>query len=150
MPDFARELEDLTGIDIHHERPGGAILCLGDAEWEAQSRLNEVMADQGGGYHARMVERAELERMAPGVRFGQEVVGASFSEKDGHCGPLYLLRALHAGFRARGGRYLSGAAGSRSIAAGIPGRDRRRRVRSAESAACGWQRNPASGGARSA
>ena len=106
---FAAELEDLTGIDIHHERPGGAILCLGDGEWEAQRRLNEVMAEQGGGYHARMVERAELERMAPGVRFGQEVVGASFSEKDGHCGPLYLLRALHAGFRARGGRYRSGA-----------------------------------------
>ena len=107
---FAGELEDLTGIDIHHERPGGAILCLGDAEWEAQTRLNEAMAAQGGGYHARMVERAELERMAPGVRFGQEVVGASFSEKDGHCGPLYLLRALHAGFTARGGRYRSGAA----------------------------------------
>ena len=107
---FAAELADLTGIDIHHERPGGAILCLGDAEWEAQTRLNEAMAAQGGGYHARMVERAELERMAPGVRFGQEVVGASFSEKDGHCGPLYLLRALHAGFRARGGRYRSGAA----------------------------------------
>lgn len=107
---FAGELEDLTGIDIHHERPGGAILCLGDAEWEAQTRLNEAMAAQGGGYHAQMVERAELERMAPGVRFGQEVVGASFSEKDGHCGPLYLLRALHAGFTARGGRYRSGAA----------------------------------------
>lgn len=107
---FAGELEDLTGIDIHHERPGGAILCLGDAEWEAQTRLNQAMAAQGGGYHARMVERAELERMAPGVRFGQEVVGASFSEKDGHCGPLYLLRALHAGFTARGGRYRSGAA----------------------------------------
>ena len=106
---FAEELEDLTGIDIHHERPGGAILCLGDAEWEAQRRLNEAMAAQGGGYHARMVERGELERMAPGVRFGQEVVGASFSEKDGHCGPLYLLRALHAGFTARGGRYRSGA-----------------------------------------
>ena len=106
---FAGELEDLTGIDIHHERPGGAILCLGDGEWEAQRRLNEAMAEQGGGYHARMVERGELERMAPGVRFGQEVVGASFSEKDGHCGPLYLLRALHAGFTAKGGRYRSGA-----------------------------------------
>ncbi len=106
---LAAELADLTGVDIHHERPGGAILCLGDDEWEAQTRLNEAMAAQGGGYHARMVERAELERMAPGVRFGQEVVGASFSEKDGHCGPLYLLRALHAGFRARGGRYRPGA-----------------------------------------
>ncbi len=107
---FAAELKDVTGIDIHHERPGGAILCLGDAEWEAQKRLNDAMAVQGGSYyHARMVERAELERMAPAVRFGQEVVGASFSEKDGHCGPLYLLRALHAGFRARGGRYRSGA-----------------------------------------
>ena len=106
---FAEELAGVTGIDIHHERPGGAILCLGDGEWEAQRRLNDAMAEQGGGYHARMVERAELERMAPGVRFGQEVVGASFSEKDGHCGPLFLLRALHAGFRAKGGRYRPGA-----------------------------------------
>ena len=106
---FAAELAGVTGIDIHHERPGGAILCLGDAEWEAQRRLNEAMAEQGGGYHARMVERAELERMAPGVRFGQEVVGASFSEMDGHCGPLYLLRALHAGFKAKGGCYRPGS-----------------------------------------
>ncbi len=106
---LAAELADLTGIDIHHERPGGVILSLGDAEWEAQKRLNDTMAEQGGGYHARMVERGELERLVPGVRFGQEVVGGSFSEQDGHCGPLYLLRALHAGFAARGGRYRPGA-----------------------------------------
>ena len=107
--DFAAELAEVTGIDIHHERPGGVILCLGDAEWDAQRHLNDTMAEQGGGYHARMIERGELERMAPGVRFGQEVVGASFSEKDGHCGPLYLLRALHAAFMAKGGRYRPGA-----------------------------------------
>jgi len=115
---LAAGLAEATGIDIHHERPGGAIPCLGDSEWEAQRRLNETMAEQGGGYHARMVERGELERMAPGVRFGQDVVGASFSEMDGHCSPLYLLRALHAGFRAKGGRYRPGAR-VRTIARGF-------------------------------
>ena len=106
---FAEELEERTGIDIHHERPGGLMLCLGDDEWEEQYRINDAMAGQGNGYHARMIDRAELDRLVPGVRFGQDVVGASHSEMDGHCGPLRLLRALHAGFAAAGGRHLPGA-----------------------------------------
>ena len=53
--------------------------------------------------------------MVPGL--GDRVVGASFCPIDGHASPLYLLRALHAGLPAIGGRLSAGAQG---------GRDRRR------------------------
>jgi glycine/D-amino acid oxidase-like deaminating enzyme len=42
--------------------------------------------------------------MMPSV--GDAVAGASYTPHDGHVSPLYLLRALHEGFLARGGRYL--------------------------------------------
>ena len=42
--------------------------------------------------------------MLPGVRLGDEVVGASFSKHDGDVNPLKLLRALHTSFQRMGGK----------------------------------------------
>jgi glycine/D-amino acid oxidase-like deaminating enzyme len=62
------------------------------------------MHNQSGGIGAKLLDRAELKDMVPGL--GPEVRGASFSPVDGHASPLHLLRALQAGLIARGGRYL--------------------------------------------
>ena len=53
-----------------------------------------------------MMDRAGLRELLPGL--GEDVVSGSYSPYDGHANPLYLLRALHSGFKAAGGRYLPG------------------------------------------
>ncbi|HET7410487.1 MAG TPA: FAD-dependent oxidoreductase [Paracoccaceae bacterium] len=107
-PDFARRLSDELGTDIGYRKPGGVHLCLGDEEFEERDRLLRRMHNEAGprGYDYRMLDRHELREMMPMV--GDAVVGASYSPHDGHVSPLYLLRALHKGFRDRGGSYRPG------------------------------------------
>jgi glycine/D-amino acid oxidase-like deaminating enzyme len=107
-PDFARRLSDELGTDIGYRKPGGVHLCLAEEELEERRRLLARMHNEAGprGYDYRMLDRDELREMLPLV--GDAVVGASYSPHDGHVSPLYLLRALHNGFRDRGGSYLPG------------------------------------------
>lgn len=109
-PALAADLEASTGIATGHRRPGGVNFCLGEAELEARRSVILRMHNQmpSGAYAARIVGRGELERMMPGVPLGPEVVGASYCPDDGDCDPLQLLRALHAGIAAKGGRVRPG------------------------------------------
>jgi glycine/D-amino acid oxidase-like deaminating enzyme len=50
--------------------------------------------------------RQGAEVALPGL--GETVLGACYSPLDGHVNPLALLRALHAGFIARGGEHRPG------------------------------------------
>jgi len=104
--DFAAGLIEETGLDPYHERRGGYHFTLGEAEFEARAGLLQRMHNQQppGRYAARMVDRAELERMLPDIRFGPRVSGASFSELDGQASPLHLLRSLMAACLAKGVR----------------------------------------------
>jgi len=108
-PDFATELRETGGIDIAYEKPGGLTLCLGDDEFERQSRTIGSLHQQAGPgrYDAEMVGRRDLESAMPHVTLGREVTGGSWCPHDGHTTPLRLLRAMHAGFARFGGRYLS-------------------------------------------
>jgi glycine/D-amino acid oxidase-like deaminating enzyme len=65
-----------------------------------------------------MLDRKALAEELPGL--GDQVVGGSYSPADGHANPLYLLRGLQAGFRAKGGRI---EVGSRVTAIHRQGRD---------------------------
>ena len=105
---FAGELEGQTGVDVGHERPGGVLLNLSDREEEENSRLLAQIRREAGNkpYEYEMMDRAGLSELLPGL--GQDVVSGTYSPYDGHANPLYLLRALHAGFKAAGGRYLPG------------------------------------------
>lgn len=104
-PDFADLLSDELGQDIGYRKPGGLHLCLSEEDVEQRARqLARMDAEAGpGGYDYRMLDRAEAREMMP--LLGDAVVGASYGPHDGHVSPLYLLRALHNGFRRRGGRY---------------------------------------------
>jgi len=104
--DFAAELTADSGVSPHHERRGGFHFTLGDEEFEARAQLLRRMHNQQppGRYAARMVERSELERMLPNIRFGPRVSGASFSESDGQASPLHLLHGLMGACQARGVR----------------------------------------------
>jgi glycine/D-amino acid oxidase-like deaminating enzyme len=105
--DFAAELRSETGIDVGHRGGGGLELQLGEAEFEERGRFIEKMRNQAGatGFDCEMIGRAEIQKMLPGVRLGDELAGASFCPHDGDVNPLLMLRALHSGFTKRGGRY---------------------------------------------
>ena len=104
--DLAPELKDLTGVDTGHENRGGLLLHLSEEEFRAsQELLNGIAASlDEGEYDIRFMNNNELCSMLPGL--GPEVYGGSYSPHDGHANPLYLLRALHAGLLAKGGKYL--------------------------------------------
>lgn len=105
-PAFAAELQGLTGVNVEYRKEGGLVYCLGEADLAAQGRKIASLQAQAAVFDSEMVDRAGLESLQPGVRFGPDVAGASYCPHDGHCNPLYLLRALHAGLALRGASYL--------------------------------------------
>ncbi|HEY8446455.1 MAG TPA: FAD-binding oxidoreductase [Thermomicrobiales bacterium] len=107
--ELAEALREETGIAVGHHRPGGVCVCLTGEEFAARRETMESMRAQMGadGFEYRMLDAGELKELLPGI--GPEVVGASWTPYDGHTNPLYTLRALHAGLKARGGRYVAEA-----------------------------------------
>ncbi len=105
---FAAELKELTGIDIAYRNAGGLQLLLGEEERARRACEIAEMRRQAGdaGFECEIVERAEVERLVPGLRLGKTVVGASFCPHDGDVNPLKLLRALYAALRLSGARIL--------------------------------------------
>ena len=106
---FARELADATGIDVGYSRPGGVTLALNEAELAGEraivERIRREAGDEGSA-EFEILDRAPLAELLPGL--GPEVVGGIYSPADGHADPLFLLRALHAGIAAHGGRCRGG------------------------------------------
>lgn len=111
-PSFEAELTATTGIDLQYENNGGLTLCVGEAEFEARrAKLLRLHNQLGAETHDwEMLERAELERLLPGVPLGAAVSGASFGPRDGHANPLRLLTALQQGIVRKGGTVLGAAA----------------------------------------
>ena len=107
--DFADDLQGSAGINVNYQNGGGLNLLLSEEERDTCRRNIDIMRQQAGadGYDAEIIERDEIQNLVPGLRIGDEVAGASFGPHDGHANPLRLLRALHRGFKHRGGRYFS-------------------------------------------
>lgn len=103
-PDFAAELAARTGVDIQHECHGGVDLCFDAAD--AEARCSEYTALQDASprlahdFHWQYLDRDALLAHLPGL--GENVHGGTWSPHDGHCNPLYLLRALYAASQALG------------------------------------------------
>ena len=76
-PALAAELGERTGISVGLQQPGGLQLCLGDDEFAQRRQMMERMRLESGnfGFDYRMIERAELAGMLPGL--GPDVTGAS-------------------------------------------------------------------------
>ncbi|MEZ5658693.1 MAG: FAD-dependent oxidoreductase [Burkholderiaceae bacterium] len=104
-PDLAAELLERTGVDVGHERPGGLILDLSEAEHRATVKtLADITAQcQGRCAAYEVLDRGALHELLPDI--GPSVAGATYSPADGHANPLYLLRALHTDFARRKGVY---------------------------------------------
>jgi glycine/D-amino acid oxidase-like deaminating enzyme len=116
-PGYAAELESETGVALGYARPGGIELCLSEAELTARGNaMARLEAQSAGRFRYEMLDRRALTGHLPKLGgtglgeagLGEAVVGACYSPHDGHVNPLALLRALHAGFIARGGAHRPG------------------------------------------
>jgi glycine/D-amino acid oxidase-like deaminating enzyme len=105
-PGFERELTALTGVTLDYRRPGGLTFCLGAEEFTTRAKAVERLAQElsEDPYDTEMVERGALERLMPGARLGQDVVGAVYCGRDGEVNPLRLLHALQVAVLKLGGR----------------------------------------------
>jgi hydrogen cyanide synthase HcnC len=94
-PRLAAELRDETGIDVSHQKPGGFMLCLGDAEMQARIDAMKRLHNQPEmvKYPYEVLDHAETKRRLPAI--GDDVVGAVYCPLDGHVNSLRLFRALH-------------------------------------------------------
>ncbi|MBD3895548.1 FAD-binding oxidoreductase [Halomonas sp. ML-15] len=107
-PSLTDELLELTGVATQHQAPGGVHLCYSRKEMELrQADLASLVKATGGQFDFTMLDHQQLREMIPEI--GESVTGASWSRWDGHANPLYLLRALHAGFLRCGGTFLPGS-----------------------------------------
>lgn len=105
-PKLAHSLGESTDINVGLHQPGGLAFCLSDAEFEQRAALIQRMHNESGDLGTRMLDRAEVRAMVPGL--GDAVVGASYCPVDGHASPLLLLRAFHGATIKLGGTYLPG------------------------------------------
>ncbi|TCT11028.1 NAD(P)/FAD-dependent oxidoreductase [Paralcaligenes ureilyticus] len=95
---FADDLLDLTGVDVHLEQHGGLHVLLTEEEVEARiGFLTRLHAQPGmAQYPWKMLDHKETADLVPGL--GPEVLGASWTPVDGIANPLKLLHALHVAF----------------------------------------------------
>lgn len=111
-PDFTAELLDLTGIETAYSKRGGVHLALSEKEMDDRRALLARMHNVHGAaeYGAELLDYDQVRELVPGL--GPSVVGGTYCKHDGHCSPLYLLRALHEGILARGGTIVGDAKAS--------------------------------------
>jgi len=104
-PELAALLRDETGVDVCLEQSGGFHVCLSEHELQHRVRTLTKLLSQPGiePYDFETLDRAALAQALPGI--GPDVVGATYTAKDGHVNALRLFRALHAAFQRQGGIY---------------------------------------------
>ncbi|OZI32090.1 FAD-dependent oxidoreductase [Bordetella genomosp. 10] len=102
---LAKELADLTGVDVDLQQHGG--FWIGFSEKEIAERAVMLAdIDTDGRTPFEILDHAELRARLPEI--GPQVVGGSWCPLDGHVNPLKLLHALHAGLKLHGGRIFNG------------------------------------------
>ena len=108
-PELAAELVKISGQDMQYQRRGGVVLCVGEDDLAAREGTLMRLHNQPGGSERdfEILDRAQLEKLMPGVPFGPDVAGASYCWRDGHVDPLRLLLAMQRAIRELGGTLVS-------------------------------------------
>ena len=107
-PDYAADLQKLTGVDLALSQKGGVNYYTDDAELADQiNRLEGLRDALGGDYPFEVLDRTALKKRVPEI--GPKVIGGLYSPMDGHVNPLFLLRALSRAVRQLGGDVRTGA-----------------------------------------
>lgn len=104
-PALAKELLELTGVDVALQQPGGIHLCFDAAEMRERESMLARVNQTVGGIPFEMLDRAALKARLPAI--SPAVAGGSYCPLDGHANPLKLLHALHAGLKAHGAQMVS-------------------------------------------
>ncbi len=106
-PAFAAELEEASALSLGYARPGGINMAMtDDALADNVEALRQLHAEDARLTYD-VLDRRQLAEHIPEV--GRDVVGAVYSENDGHVSPLYTLRALFLAFERAGGTYVPAA-----------------------------------------
>lgn len=101
-PELVAELEEVSGLRIPVQFRGGLIPVLSEEEYQQRGDYIVKLREALGEYRGGMIDRAELDALLPGIRFGREVTGAAWCEEDGVIDPLALLRAYRAALPRKG------------------------------------------------
>ncbi|MFI5003282.1 MAG: NAD(P)/FAD-dependent oxidoreductase, partial [Reyranellales bacterium] len=104
-PEFAKEIEAESGLDLALRQRGGFDLALSDEELEQlSSKLRAINAQPGvKTYPYEILGGDEIRSRLPGA--GHEIVGGSYCPLDGDVNALRLLRGLHKAMLRRGVAY---------------------------------------------
>lgn len=106
-PAFAAEVEEVSGIDVAYQRPGGFMVALSDQEMEARvNAMAQLLAQPGAPrYEYHVLSHSRTKAMLPAI--GPQVAGSLYCPLDGHVNSLRLFRALHASMKRLGIDYRS-------------------------------------------
>lgn len=104
-PTLAKELLELTEVDVDLSQQGGFWIGFSDAEMRAREVMLEKLKNTGRGIPYEMLDHVALKAHLPAI--GPTVAGGSYCPLDGHVNPLKLLHALHAGLKAMGAQIVS-------------------------------------------
>lgn len=102
--DLAEELQENTGVDVCYVKEGYNI-AASEAELEAAvNKQNKIQTEMGGAaYNFEILDHKSLKSHAPQI--APSVPGAIYTGHDGHCNPLFLMRALHQDLQTKGATY---------------------------------------------
>lgn len=107
-PDFSARLQDLTGIDVALKQTGGYEFFTDEDDMTAYAgMLQRQQSHVGNRFSYEVLSGDDLRRQMPGI--GVDIVGATYSQLDGHVNPLRLLRALRLAVTALGGAVIPDA-----------------------------------------
>ena len=109
-PRLAAMLRESTGLDVALRQTGGLHVCLSAHELDARvARMSALLAQPCfERYDIDVLDHAGVAARLPGI--GPDVVGGTWSNLDGDCNPLRLLRALHAAMAVAGSESISACA----------------------------------------
>ncbi|SDN42641.1 FAD-binding oxidoreductase [Ensifer sp. YR511] len=105
---FQRALFESTGIDVEHKLTGGLSFCVGQEEFETQSRRIEALHRADPQHEMKMIDRHELQKLLPRLPLGERVAGAVYGKEDGEANPLKLLHAMKIWMKLLGVEVLAG------------------------------------------
>lgn len=101
-PEFSAKVSDLSGIDVALDQSGGFEFFTDQDEMnEFAGMLAQQQTHLGNRFSHEVLSADEVHKDIAGI--GKDVVGATFSQLDGHVNPLRLLRALQLSVQALGG-----------------------------------------------